>query len=145
MQISSVGIDLGKTTFHLVLLGEAGKVLVRKKFNQRQLLTYTANMSTSLIGLEACSGAHYWARRFRAHGHTVRLMAPKFVAPYRMSGKRGKNDAADAAAICEAVILICAVCWSWALALSFPAWATSRTVSAAGRAACRSDAATGVP
>jgi transposase len=53
--------------------------------------------------MEACSGAHHWARLFQAHGHTVRLMAPKFVAPYRLSGKRGKNDAADAAAICEAV------------------------------------------
>jgi hypothetical protein len=57
MQIVSVGIDLGKTTFHLVALGIAGKVLVRKKFTQRQLLTYTANMQMSLIGLEACSGA----------------------------------------------------------------------------------------
>ncbi len=53
--------------------------------------------------MEACSGAHHWARLFQAHGHTVRLMAPKFVAPYRLSGKRGKNDAADAQAICEAV------------------------------------------
>ena len=55
------------------------------------------------IGIEACSGAHHWARQFQAHGHTVRLIAPKLVTPYRMSGKRGKNDAADAAAICEAV------------------------------------------
>jgi transposase len=53
--------------------------------------------------MEACSGAHHWARQFARFGHTVRLMAPKFVTPYRMSGKRGKNDAADAAAICEAV------------------------------------------
>ena len=56
MQIHSVGIDLGKTTFHLVALGAAGKVLVKKKFTQRQLLAYTANIQTSLIGLEACSG-----------------------------------------------------------------------------------------
>jgi len=56
-----------------------------------------------VIGMEACSGAHHWARQFIALGHTVRLIAPKFVTPYRMSGKRGKNDAADAAAICEAV------------------------------------------
>ena len=53
--------------------------------------------------MEACTGAHHWAREFQALGHTVRQMAPKFVAPYRISGKRGKNDAADAAAICEAV------------------------------------------
>src|ERR1700693_2416491 len=56
MQIRSVGIDLGKTTFHLVALGTAGKVLVRKKFTQKQLLAFTANMETSLIGLEACAG-----------------------------------------------------------------------------------------
>jgi transposase len=56
MQIHSVGIDLGKTTFHLVALGTAGKVLVRKKFNRKQLLVYTANIPASLIGLEACSG-----------------------------------------------------------------------------------------
>jgi transposase len=59
MQIHSVGIDLGKTTFHLVALGAVGKVLVRKKFTQKQLLAFTANMQTSLIGLEACSGAHF--------------------------------------------------------------------------------------
>lgn len=53
--------------------------------------------------MEACSGAHHWARQFAGFGHAVWLMAPKFVAPYRMSGRRGKNDAADAAAICEAV------------------------------------------
>jgi transposase len=55
MQIHSVGIDLGKTTFHLVALGAAGKVLVRKKFTRKQLLAYTANVQTSLIGLEACA------------------------------------------------------------------------------------------
>ena len=60
-------------------------------------------MPPCTIGIEACSGAHHWARLFAAHGHTVKLMAPKLVAPYRMSGRRGKNDAADAAAICEAV------------------------------------------
>jgi transposase len=59
MEIRAVGIDLGKTTFHLVALGEGGNVLVRKKFTQRQPIVFTANMSTSLIGLEACSGAHF--------------------------------------------------------------------------------------
>jgi len=59
MQIRSIGIDLGKTVFHLVALGAARKVLVRKKFSQRLLLTYTANMPTFLIGLEACPGAHF--------------------------------------------------------------------------------------
>lgn len=65
--------------------------------------TLVAELPPCLIGMEACSGAHHWARLFSVHGHTVKLMAPRLVAPYRMSGKRGKNDAADAAAICEAV------------------------------------------
>jgi transposase len=95
MQIVSVGIDLGKTTFHLVALGAAGKVLVRKKFTQRQLLTYTANMQTSLIGLEACSGAHFLGRALRKQGHDVRLIAAQFVKPFvkvqqeRLRGCRG--------------------------------------------------------
>jgi len=100
MQINSVGIDLGKTTFHLVVLGEAGKVLVRKKFNQRQLLTYTANLPTSLIGLEACSGAHFLGRALRKQGHEVRLIAAQFVKPFV---KSNKNDFVDAEAIAEAV------------------------------------------
>jgi transposase len=100
MQIRSVGIDLGKTTFHLVGLGAAGKVLVRKKFTQRQLLTYTANMQTSLIGLEACSGAHFLGRVLRKQGHDVRLIAAQFVKPFV---KSNKNDFVDAEAIAEAV------------------------------------------
>ena len=70
---------------------------------REQLLALVAQWPPCLIGMEACSGAHYWARLFTASGHTVRLIAPKFVTPYRMSGRRGKNDAADAEAICEAV------------------------------------------
>jgi transposase len=93
VQIHSVGIDLGKTTFHLVALGAAGKVLVRKKFTQWQLLTYTANMQTSLIGLEACSGAHFLGRALRKQGHDVRLIAAQFVKPFV---KSNKNDFVDA-------------------------------------------------
>jgi transposase len=100
MQIHSVVIDLGKTTFHLVALGAAGKVLARKKFTQRQLLTYTANMQTSLIGLEACSGAHFLGRVLRKQGHDVRLIAAQFVKPFV---KSNKNDFVDAEAIAEAV------------------------------------------
>ncbi len=62
-----------------------------------------ASLPPCVIGMKACSGAHRWARLFQASGHTVRLIAPKFVTPYRMTGKRGKNDAADATAICEAI------------------------------------------
>src|SRR5262252_8265600 len=100
MQVNSVGIDLGKTTFHLVVLGEAGKVLVRKKFNQRQLLTYTTNLPTSLIGLEAYSGAHFLGRALRKQRHDVRLIAAQFVKPFV---KSNKNDFVDAEAIAEAV------------------------------------------
>jgi len=78
-------------------------VLVRPAVQRAKLHELVASLPVCTIGMEACSGAHHWARLFRQHGHTVRLMAPKFVSPYRMSGARGKNDAADAAAICEAV------------------------------------------
>src|SRR3984957_6598759 len=100
MEIRAVGIDLGKTTFHLVALGEGGKVLVRKKFTQRQLIVFTANMSTSLIGLEACSGAHFLGRILREQGHNVKLIPAQFVKPFV---KSKKNDFVDAEAIAEAV------------------------------------------
>src|SRR6202023_4148853 len=66
MQIRSVGIDLGKTTFHLVALGDSGKVLLKKKFTQKQLIAFTANMQTCLIGMEACSGSHFLGRTAQA-------------------------------------------------------------------------------
>jgi transposase len=100
VQIHSVGIDLGKTTFHLVALGTAGKVLVRKKFTQKQLLAFTANMQTPLIGLEACSGAHFLGRALPKQGHDVRLIPVQFVKPFV---KSNKNDFVDAEAIAEAV------------------------------------------
>ena len=100
MQIRSVGIDLGKTTFHLVALGDNGKVLLKKKFAQKQLITFTANMQTSLIGMEACSGAHFLGRALRAQGHDVKLIPAQFVKPFV---KSNKNDFIDAEAIAEAV------------------------------------------
>src|ERR1700732_824250 len=100
MQIRSVGIDLGKTTFHLVALGDNGKVLLKKKFTQKQLIAYTANMVSSLVGLEACSGAHFLGRALRAQGHDVRLIPAQFVKPFV---KSNKNDFLDAEAIAEAV------------------------------------------
>lgn len=104
MSIMTVGIDLAKNVFAVHGMDENGKaVLVKPKVSREQLAALMAQLLPCLIGMEACSGAHYWARLFRSYGHTVRLMAPKFVTPYRLSGKRGKNDAADAAAICEAV------------------------------------------
>ncbi len=104
MAIVTVGIDLAKNVFAVHGVGIGGKPeLVRPEVKRAKLLQLVASLPPCLIGMESCSGAHHWAREFEKHGHTVRLMAPKFVAPYRMSGKRGKNDANDAAAICEAV------------------------------------------
>lgn len=104
MSIVTVGIDLAKNVFAVHGVDAAGKaVLVKPKVARDKLLALIAGLPPCLIGMEACSGAHHWARLFQALGHTVRLMAPKFVAPYRLGGSHGKNDAADAAAICEAV------------------------------------------
>lgn len=104
MSIITVGIDLAKNVFAVHGVDEAGRAaLVKPKVSREQLLPLIVQLPPCVIGMEACSGAHHWARQFRQYGHTVKLMAPKFVTPYRMSGKRGKNDAADAAAICEAV------------------------------------------
>jgi len=100
MHITSIGIDLGKTTFHLVALGERNKILVRKKFSRAQLLAYTANLPASLIGLEACAGAHFLGAALQGQGHQVRLIPAQFVKPYR---KSNKNDFIDAEAIAEAV------------------------------------------
>ena len=100
MHITSIGIDLGKTTFHLVTLGEQSKVLARKKFSRKQLLAYTANLPACLIGMEACSGAHFIAAAIRSQGHDVRLIPAQFVKPYL---KSNKNDFLDAEAIAEAV------------------------------------------
>lgn len=104
MSILHIGIDLAKNVFALHGVNEAGKPeLVQPRVPRAKLHALVAALPACTIGVEACSGAHHWARLFQAHGHTVRLIAPKLVTPYRMSGKRGKNDAADAAAICEAV------------------------------------------
>ena len=104
MAILTVGIDLAKNVFALHGVNQAGKPeLLRPSVARSKLNELVAALPPCVIGIEACSGAHHWARQFQAQGHTVKLMAPKLVAPYRMSGKRGKNDAADAAAICEAV------------------------------------------
>ena len=104
MTIVTVGIDLAENVFAVHGINETGKPeLARPNVARAKLGELVAALPPCLIGMEACSGAHHWARQFAAYGHTVKLIAPKFVVPYRLSGKRGKNDAADAAAICEAV------------------------------------------
>jgi transposase len=99
-QITTVGIDLAKNVFSLHGVDANGKTVLRRTLRRDRLGEAVARLSPCLIGMEACSGAHEWGRRFQRHGHTVKLMAPKFVAPYR---KSDKNDGNDAEAICEAV------------------------------------------
>lgn len=102
MTIITIGIDLAKNVFSLHGIDANGKVALQRTVRRDRLLELLAALHPCVIAMEACSGAHHWARQLAALGHTPKLIAPKFVTPYRMSGKRGKNDAADAAAICEA-------------------------------------------
>lgn len=99
-QVTTVGIDLAKNVFSLHGVDAAGKAVFRRTVRRDRLVETVAGLAPCLIGMEACSGAHEWGRRFQQHGHTVRLMAPKFVTPYR---KSEKNDGNDAEAVCEAV------------------------------------------
>ena len=98
--VTTVGIDLAKTCFSLHGVDARGAVVLRQSVSRAKLAAVVARLPPCLIGLEACGGAHEWARRFEQFGHTVKLMAAQFVAAYR---KGGKNDGNDAEAICEAV------------------------------------------
>src|ERR1700680_775337 len=100
MKIYALGIDLGKTVFHLVGLDVSGQVVVRKRCSRTQLLAFTSSLQVQLIGMEACSGAHFLGRALRARGHEVRLMPAQYVKPYV---KTNKSDYIDAEAIAEAV------------------------------------------
>ena len=100
MKITTMGIDLAKSVFQVHGVDQHGKVIVRKRLSRAQVSKYFAQFPACLVGMEACAGAHYWARKLQAQGHTVKLMAPQFVKPYV---KANKTDAADAEAICEAV------------------------------------------
>src|SRR5438105_1553368 len=99
-QITTVGIDLAKRVFTLHGVDGNGRTVLQRVVRRDALVRTVAALPPCLIGMEACSGAHAWARQFMALGYTVKLMAPAFVAPYR---KSGKNDSNDAEAICEAV------------------------------------------
>lgn len=100
MQISTIGIDLAKNVFQVHGIDDAGKVAITKKLRRSQLLSLFEKLPRCLIGMEACATSHQWARELKALGHDVRLMPASYVKAYV---KRNKNDAADAAAICEAV------------------------------------------
>src|SRR5580658_2510402 len=100
MELQAIGIDLGKTLFHLVATDAKGNVVVRKRCSRKQLLVYTANLRVGRIGMEACAGAHFLGRALREQGHDVRLMPAQYVKPYV---KTNKSDYIDAEAIAEAV------------------------------------------
>ena len=95
-----LGIDMAKRVFHAVGMDERGKIVVRKRLSRHDLMPLLAQLPAVRIGVEACGGAHDWARRFREHGHEVKRMAPQFVKP---SVQSNKNDRRDAEAIAEAV------------------------------------------
>jgi len=100
MEICTLGIDLGKNTFHVIGLNDRGKVVLKRCFARRQLLLFTSNLGPSLIGMEACCGAHRLGASLAAQGHQVRLIPAQFVRPFV---KGNKNDYLDAEAIAEAV------------------------------------------
>lgn len=98
-EISVVGIDLAKHVFQLHAVDGAGRIVIRRSVRRHELSGMVASLPACLVAMEACAGAHHWARQFQAMGHQVRLIPPSRVKPYV---GRQKNDAADAAAICEA-------------------------------------------
>ena len=100
MDITTVGLDLAKNVFQVHAIDSTGGVVVRRSLRRAQVMPFFRKLSPCLIGMEACGTSHHWARELVGLGHEVRLMPPAYVKPYV---KRGKTDAGDAEAICEAV------------------------------------------
>ena len=100
MKVSTVGIDLAKNVFQVHAIDDDGEVIVRRALRRRRVIPFFSKLEPCLIGMEACGTSHFWARELCQLGHEVKLMPPAYVKPYV---KRGKTDAGDAAAICEAV------------------------------------------
>jgi transposase len=98
--VVTIGLDLAKSIFQIHGVDDAGRTMLRRRLSRHELVWYFAKMSPCLIGMEACSAAHHWARELSRIGHSVRLIPPQYVKPYV---KRKKTDAADPEAICEAV------------------------------------------
>ncbi len=100
MQVTTIGLDLAKNVFQVHGIAQDETVVFNPPLRRAQVLPFFAKLEPCLIGMESCSTAHHWARELSALGHDVRLIPPMYVKPY---AKRGKSDAIDAAAICEAV------------------------------------------
>lgn len=100
MSVATIGIDIAKTVFQVHGVDASGQVVLRRRLGRSELIPFLARIPPSLVGIEACSSAHHWARELARFGHDVRLIPPQYVKPYV---KRNKTDAADAEAICEAV------------------------------------------
>ena len=100
MDISTLGIDLSKTIFHVIGFNTRGEIVLRRKFSRKQLLQFTANRQQLLIGMEACGSTHFLGRALQTQGHNARLIPAQFVKAFR---KSNKNDYLDAEAIAEAV------------------------------------------
>ena len=99
-EVITIGLDIAKSVFQVHGVDGAGVVVIRKRISRAKVLVFFADLRPCLIGIEACPSAHHWGRELEGLGHTVRLMPPSYVKAYL---KRSKNDANDAAAICEAV------------------------------------------
>jgi transposase len=99
-EVSTIGLDIAKSVFQVHGVDDAGAVVIRKRVSRTKMLEFFADLPPCLVGIEACPSAHHWGRELQARGHTVRLIPPSYVKAYL---KRSKNDANDAAAICEAV------------------------------------------
>ncbi len=99
-KITTIGLDIAKNVFQVHAINENGDVILRKALRRKQMMTFFDELPPCLVGMEACATAHHWARTLMASGHDVKLIPPAYVKPYL---RRQKNDAADAAAICEAV------------------------------------------
>ncbi len=98
--IRVVGLDIAKSVFQVHGVDAGGRAVLQKRLTRGRLLAFFAKLPPCLVGIEACASSHYWAREITSLGHEVKLMPAQYVKPYV---KRGKNDAADAEAICEAV------------------------------------------
>src|SRR2546426_12301338 len=92
-ELSVVGIDLAKSVFYLVGMDERGKIIFRKRLARGEVLPFMAKLPRVLVGMEACGGAHYWARQLRAQGDEGEMMGPQYLKPYVKKNKNGLRDA----------------------------------------------------